>query len=427
MSKVNKASICFYGYTDNMSGVEKVRTENALSTRKIGKVTYKLVNYNDVVYSYTEYIRQMLKDGLTLREDNSGKRTEYSLVYPNGFYIEITKTQYGFAKYLLENGFVDDEKAYMFQNEIVEKQKQAEEQAKSIQEETERKQQEWLERKESYDHKVGIYDTYTEKNFPHAVDIAHIIASKEGFSYNAHNLRVLTLLTHPELINDSGTRNFYEEELGELLNRHNHISRKLFTEYSGIAIGNVDDAVKTWMDNPVVMLPQKKASESAGRTVLQKAIDGIIADNGCDCRLPEGAFMRGDHFIIFNAYRAFHLNEKVDGIHMVDGTPFEKEKALFDRFSSTTDRKEVIIPHSYKEMSDWKKNNKGMLYGLVDAYPTGDNKTHGFINPKYLEEALRILGLDVIAYFCKNWSVYLSSPKGEGVILCVRSVDGVMR
>lgn len=430
MQYLDKMSSCLYGYTEQFAGAEKARVENHLTIQKKGGVSYKGCRHNGETYSYTEYIRQMLKEGTKPEEYVNGKRTAYKLVYPDGSYIDINKSQFGFANFLIENGYVDDKKALKAQKIIAEKQRKKEADEKAMRENAEKKQHEWLERKEKYEHKVGIYDSYTEKNYPKAVDVANTIASKEGFLYNAHNLRVLTLLTHPELIDDPSTMQFYKEELAELLNKHNHISRKLFTLYSGIDIGtSIENAVQTWLGNPIVMIPQKKAVESKGRTALQRAIDSIIADNGCDERLPGGAFIRDDgKFIIFNSFRDFHLNEKVDGIHMVNGDQFKQEKGLFDRLVSSGGKR-VEIPHTYKEMSDWRRNNKNRYYNLKNAYTTvNGTEISRYINAKYLEEAMRILGVDVEAYACKDsMAIYFTSAKGEGIVLCVRSDDGIIR
>lgn len=162
---------------------------------------------------------------------------------------------------------------------------------------------------------------------------------------------------------------------------------------------------------------------------MQRAIDNIIADNGCDERLPGGAFIRDDgKFIIFNSFRDFHLNEKVDGIHMVNGDQFKQEKGLFDRLVSSGGKR-VEIPHTYKEMSDWRRNNKNRYYDLKDAYTTvNGTEISRYINAKYLEEAMRILGVDVEAYACKDsMAIYFTSAKGEGIVLCVRSDDGIIR
>lgn len=149
MQYLDKMSNCLYGYTEQFAGAEKARVENHLTIQKKGGVPYKGCRHNGETYSYTEYIRQMLKEGTKPEEYVNGKRTAYKLVYPDGSYIDINKSQFGFANFLIENGYVDDKKALKAQKIIAEKQRKKEADEKAMRENAEKKQHEWLERKES--------------------------------------------------------------------------------------------------------------------------------------------------------------------------------------------------------------------------------------------------------------------------------------
>ncbi len=99
-----------YGYTDNMSPIQK---------GKILKVLNKQYNYYDngeYIGSYTrkDFIKMMLDKGYTVEYKTNLKyyskngelkikANEYRLIDRDNLFYEITKTEYDYAKYLLKN------------------------------------------------------------------------------------------------------------------------------------------------------------------------------------------------------------------------------------------------------------------------------------------------------------------------------------
>lgn len=121
----------YYGFTDNMSPMQKARVEKILSQR--GK--YTSVSYAGRLYSWPEYIRTIVSQGGDfIEKDLPDGRIEYGVYadsYVNGkpeyrasdkkVYIPLNKTQYEFARYLRRNRFDEDDVAETHRQEEAER------------------------------------------------------------------------------------------------------------------------------------------------------------------------------------------------------------------------------------------------------------------------------------------------------------------
>ena len=115
MEKINS----FLGFTDGKTPMIKARIEKMFS---------KLIKYEGKVYDNKTFMLHLLiNEGGTpekaenviyhSRRTKSGRtkpKTEYRIWHKDGFYIPVTKTEYDFYNYCMENGFTTDEavKAY---------------------------------------------------------------------------------------------------------------------------------------------------------------------------------------------------------------------------------------------------------------------------------------------------------------------------
>lgn len=140
MLKLNNS---FLGFTDNMKPLQKAKVEKHLNS---------LISYNDTVLAQKDWIFQLLQNGYTPKlEENysyySRKKDGYTkpknlyMLDKDDSFYEVSKTSYEFAKYLIENGFTDIEKAKRY-IEQERQQREELERLKREQEERERKKKE---------------------------------------------------------------------------------------------------------------------------------------------------------------------------------------------------------------------------------------------------------------------------------------------
>lgn len=132
----------YFGFTDSIKEPRKTKVENTLD--KVFNIKDKYISNGSNYMSRKEYVLHYLKEGRTLEiEENysyySPRLEAYTkpkkriklIDQATGRFIEITKTEYDFANYLLDNNFLDDEKAQAF---IDNENKQKEEALKAEQE-----------------------------------------------------------------------------------------------------------------------------------------------------------------------------------------------------------------------------------------------------------------------------------------------------
>ncbi|MCA1064580.1 hypothetical protein QTG56_23520 (plasmid) [Rossellomorea sp. AcN35-11] len=159
----------YFGFTDKLKPMQAAKTEKLLD---------KLTRYDDnKVGTNKEFVFLKLQEGYipdlqenyskysARTESQTKPRTLYKLSQPNdSYFYEINKTLHGFALHLIENDFLDEQKASAFiakeneekekslkqaleqeQKERTEKQRLNEIENQKRKEEVERKQKEWLE------------------------------------------------------------------------------------------------------------------------------------------------------------------------------------------------------------------------------------------------------------------------------------------
>lgn len=134
----------YFGYTDNMK---------VMKAGKVEKTLDKLIRYNDDIMTEKEFAYKALQEGYRPKiienysyysrrlDDYTKPRTLYSLENNDGIFIEVTKTLHDYAKYLLENDFLNEEKAASYiQHE--QQRKEEHERLQREQEEKERQERE---------------------------------------------------------------------------------------------------------------------------------------------------------------------------------------------------------------------------------------------------------------------------------------------
>ena len=265
---MDKLAVCFYGYTDAMPAMKKGRIEGDLSCKQKKGVVYRFVSYEGDRYSFTEYLRVILKGATELKETTYRDKTEYRVCYPNSMIVPLNKTQYAFCKYLWENGFADDVKAEAYQQ--AEERKKQEEAARL--EEQQRRENEEIKKRiderkqynahvislcsavcDAYPKAVAIVRKYTDKYYRKYMD--KFYGSDKPISVRLFHVPAL-ILNWKAIMDDDVFSKYAEEDLRNYLLTHNSCSRKLFTLFTGIKLPannkGTYDAVTSWLQNPTV-------------------------------------------------------------------------------------------------------------------------------------------------------------------------------
>ncbi len=220
--------------------------KTALQRGKIDKVLSKKgITTNGEIKIIKQMIYDLIMEGrITEKEDNcqhykrdgelTKPKTEYRLIADDGCYMELNRTEYDFANYILRCGFNDievvnkylaDEKAM---KEEMEKKKQElekrERQAKIDKEKQEKEFDDWL---------------FTEaENYPQneKLTIAKDIYIDEVGTFSTRQIRLLVLI-------DNFDKPECKEELKNWLSYYNKASLKTFYHITGINLGTTDKAI----------------------------------------------------------------------------------------------------------------------------------------------------------------------------------------
>lgn len=144
----------YLGFTDNMNPMQKARAEKTLDKliRSNGKImTQKEWVIGKVLENHTPAIEENYTTWNKRTGEVTKPKTDYRLVCPDNTFYQITKTEYEFAQYILENDLTDETKINEYvtieRNRIEENNRlkaeqeakeRAEREAKKMQEEQER-------------------------------------------------------------------------------------------------------------------------------------------------------------------------------------------------------------------------------------------------------------------------------------------------
>jgi len=234
----------YLGFTNNLKPMQKVRAEKTLDN---------LIRHNGNIITNKEFILIKLQEGLIpgIEEDYSyysrklqgetKPRIDYRLKDQDGSFYHITKTEYDFALYLLDNNFLDEQKVKEFiiaeNNRLLQ----------VAQDEFNQKQQE-KERKETLEREKQEFDNWlTEQaenynnndKFNHAKNIFLDIQGQ----YN--ELMLCKFLVLIENIDNP----MCKDMLKSWLHNHNTTSKKVFYHITGIKLPATDKGTMPLLDS----------------------------------------------------------------------------------------------------------------------------------------------------------------------------------
>lgn len=107
----------FFGFTNELKPMQKAKIESTLNNT---------IRYNGVIYTYKEFVYIKLTEGATpelvenhqtykkngelTQPKNDYRLTWYDEKYQCKTWNTLNKTMYDYAYYILENGYLDEEK-----------------------------------------------------------------------------------------------------------------------------------------------------------------------------------------------------------------------------------------------------------------------------------------------------------------------------
>ena len=234
----------YLGFTDNLKPMQKVRAEKTLDN---------LIRHNGNVITNKEFILIKLQEGLKPRieedysyysrklQGDTKPKTDYRLKDQDGSFYHITKTEYDYANYLLENNFLDEQKVKEFvvaeNNRLLQ----------IAQDELNHKQQE-KERKETLEREKQEFDNWLNEqaenyNNNDKFDITKSIFLDVQGQYN--ELMLCKFLVLIENIDNP----MCKDMLKSWLHTHNTTSKKVFYHMTGIKLPSTDKGAMPLLDN----------------------------------------------------------------------------------------------------------------------------------------------------------------------------------
>lgn len=233
----------YLGYTDNMSPMQKARAENTLD---------KLIRSDGKVMTQKEWIIHELKKGskphiehnYSYYSHKTGQKTkpkdDYRLITSNDTFYQITKTEYEFAQYILENDLTDEAKI----NEYITVERNRNEENNRLKAEQEKVREE--KRRAELEFETWLQNKANEYNNSKKLELAKTIFFEDHGRYNEQYLAKLLVLI--ENIDNSKCRT----KLKEILHTHNKTSKKIFYSVTGIKLPNTDKGTMEILDKITV-------------------------------------------------------------------------------------------------------------------------------------------------------------------------------
>jgi len=327
----------YLGFTNNLKPMQKLRAEKTLDN---------LIRHNGNVITNKEFILIKLQEGLipSIEEDYSyysrklqgdtKPKTDYRLKDQDGSFYHITKTEYNYALYLLENNFLDKQKVKEFiiaeNNRLLQS---AQDEFNHKQQEKERK--ETLER-EKQEFELWLIEQAENYNNNDKLDVTKSIFLDVQGQYN--ELMLCKLLVLIENIENQ----MCKDMLKSWLHNHNTISKKVFYHMTGIKLPSTDKGTMPFLDSLSTADYQGIISYTKKQSKVDKIKKEVITDTFYKLiRKPEPHYEEVigipiskyglDMFITQDANGIYSISEAKSGLLIVNAsTKNELMKRLKD-------------------------------------------------------------------------------------------------
>jgi len=333
----------FLGFTDSLTLLQKSKVSSTLDTQ---------IKHNNVIMPKKQFIYLKLNEGYIpiIEEDVSyysrklgdytKPKSEYRLSNPEGSYYTITKTEYNFATYLIENDFLDVVKAkqYIDAEQI--------KLAQLAQIEFNRKQQEKLD-KELLKQQKQEFDLWLSEQAENysdntKLDLAKTIFESEQCDYN--ELYLCKLLVTIDNIDITACK----EKLKNSLYSHNKTSKKVFYHITGIKLPSTDKGTMEIIDGLTLssyqgIIPYKKKQSKSNNnndTQTETFYKLIRRHSSYHFESVTGSPITKhglEMFITQDEYGDYQLSESKSGVLIIANVYTKKElmsklKSLVDQY-----------------------------------------------------------------------------------------------
>jgi len=333
----------FLGFTDSLTPLQKSKVSSTLDTQ---------IKHNNVIMPKKQFIYLKLNEGYIpiIEEDVSyysrklgdytKPKSEYRLSNPEGSYYTITKTEYNFATYLIENDFLDVVKTKQYIDaeqikltqlaQIEFNRKQQEKQHKELLKQQKQEFNNWLsEQAENYSDNTKL-------------DLAKTIFESEQCDYN--ELYLCKLLVTIDNIDITACK----EKLKNSLYSHNKTSKKVFYHITGIKLPSTDKGTMEIIDGLTLssyqgIIPYKKKQSKSNNnndTQTETFYKLIRRHSSYHFESVTGSPITKhglEMFITQDEYGDYQLSESKSGVLIIANVYTKKElmsklKSLVDQY-----------------------------------------------------------------------------------------------
>jgi len=333
----------FLGFTDSLTLLQKSKVSSTLDTQ---------IKHNNVIMPKKQFIYLKLNEGYIpiIEEDVSyysrklgdytKPKSEYRLSNPEGSYYTITKTEYNFATYLIENDFLDVVKTKQYIDaeqikltqlaQIEFNRKQQEKQHKELLQQQKQEFNNWLsEQAENYSDNTKL-------------DLAKTIFESEQCDYN--ELYLCKLLVTIDNIDITACK----EKLKNSLYSHNKTSKKVFYHITGIKLPSTDKGTMEIIDGLTLssyqgIIPYKKKQSKSNNnndTQTETFYKLIRRHSSYHFESVTGSPITKhglEMFITQDEYGDYQLSESKSGVLIIANVYTKKElmsklKSLVDQY-----------------------------------------------------------------------------------------------
>ena len=358
----------FLGFTDALTPLQKSKVSSTLDTP---------IKHNNVIMPKKQFIYNKLQEGyIPVEEENvsyysrkiqdyTKPKTEYRISNSEGSYNDITKTEYNFATYLVENDFLDVVKVKRY---IDAEQTKL---AQLAQEEFNRKQQEKLD-KELLQQQKQEFDSWLSEQAENYSDNAKLDLAKSIFESEQGDFNELYLCKLLVAIDNIDIL-ACKDKLKNSLYSHNKTSKKVFYHLTGVKLPATDKGTMEILDSLTLssyqgIIPYKRKQSKVNndthpQTPITETFYKLISKPSPHYEkvigIPISEFGL-DMFIIQDVNGLYNLSEAKSGLLIASES---SKKKLMEK------AKEIINKYGIKRI------NENILY-MTNKFDIG-------ISPKY--------------------------------------------
>lgn len=319
------------GYLGKFSDLQKGKVNIQLE---------KLVRYNNMIHSYRSYIAIRVLEGFNnpeVKENYSyykrdGEKTKPKNLYmlcdnDNNEYIELNKTLFNFAKWLVDNGLTTEEKIVEADNiEFLKLEKIKQDQEKIMLEEQQKEEE--LERvREQFE--IELEEKINSYNNVEKLELAEKIHLDSYGEFYARSARMMLVLI------DNFDKEFYKKKAKSILHLDNKASRKIFEHVTGLKLPNTLNGTMEYLESVTskdftdmkefkARKKQEQKEVKLEKFYIRKGVDGsnlIVAEGEKINHLDL------DLYIKHNADGSYSITEATTGVMLI-GNDTNKARLL---------------------------------------------------------------------------------------------------